>query len=126
MNLDSGDPESLVNNVPKYFFMGLLPAATNPESLKLMPWRNKAATDRLCGLPSVKCLLFCTVAAIVEDVPQLTVQYLFARRALGPLPWQLELSMAFSVWSLFSRVLMRLFIGCIDASRVSDAPDNKV
>ena len=120
--------ESLTQNATKYFFLGFLPALTNPESMKLLPWRNAAAVARFGGLPSVKCVLFCTISAVLEDVSQLTVQYLYSKRTLGRLPWQLQLSMGISVVSLFFRVLLRLFIGVVElvtqgVCSKHDAPD---
>eukprot|EP01046_Picozoa_sp_COSAG06_P000282 COSAG06_NODE_8_length_37897_cov_42.611884_1_plen_276_part_10 len=83
---------SLTQNVTKYFFLALLPALTNPESMKLLPWRDTAAVARFNGLPSVKCALFCTIAAVLEDVPQLSVQYVYSTRTTESLPWELQLS----------------------------------
>ncbi len=121
----SGDPKhaaayklskevSLAENTTKYFFLGFLPALTNPESMRLLPWCNQAAVARFGGLPSVQCVLFCTISAVLEDVPQLAVQYLYSERTVGKLQWQLQLSMGMSVLSLSFRVLLRLFIGAIE------------
>lgn len=70
------------------------------------------------GLPSVRCALFCAMAAVVEDVPQLTIQLIYAHRTTGianfdELSWQLKLSMAMSAASLLFRVLFRCFIAVV-------------
>lgn len=80
--------------------------------------RNRKAVAELGGLPSVRCALFCAIAAVAEDVPQLTIQLIYAHRTTGienldELSWQLRLSIAMSTASLLFRVLLRCFIAVV-------------
>jgi hypothetical protein len=97
------------------YFLVFLPALTNAELLHHMPWWNRKALEEFNGLPSVRCALFCAIAAIFEDIPQLTIQLLFTHRTTGiqnfhELDWQLKLSIGMGSASLLFRVLLRCFI----------------
>merc|ERR1711871_399984 len=102
-------------NKDLYFVLGFLPALANPEVLQIMPWPNKREADSLGGLPSTRCALFCTVASVLENIPQLLLQWLFDRRnrlmeGVGETPWSIKLSIGFSVTSLVLRVFVRLCV----------------
>ena len=82
------------------------------------------------GLPSVRCALFCAIAAVVEDVPQLTVQLLYANRTtgitnLGELSWQLKLSLAMSTASLLFRVMFRCFVAVVRKFQAKESEPRK-
>ena len=96
-----------------------------------LPWRSKKATSHASGLPSVNCALFCAIAAVLEDIPQLTIQLVFTRRTsgfsdLGSLPWELQLSMVASAVSLLFRVAFRCFIAISERCSVRQHEDTNV
>lgn len=94
--------------------------------------RNRKALAEFGGLPTVQCALFCAIAAVVEDVPQLIIQLIYAHRTTGienpgDLTWQLQVSIAMSIVSLLFRVLFRCFVAVLrkfqeKESRPIDAP----
>ena len=100
------------------YFLVFLPAMTNPELLHHMPWWNRKALTDFAGLPSVRCALFCAIAAVLEDIPQLMIQLVYTQRTTGienyqELSWQLQLSIGMGAASLLFRVLLRCFIALV-------------
>ena len=112
--------EELKKQTEKYFCV-IAPALTNPEMLVHIPWHDRKAVRECNGLPSVQCALFCAIASVLEDVPQVILQLLYVQRTTGfsqasdlsSLPWQLQVSLAMSLLSLVFRVGLRFFIGVL-------------
>eukprot|EP01045_Picozoa_sp_COSAG04_P006166 COSAG04_NODE_299_length_17462_cov_3.686057_10_plen_1145_part_00 len=74
------DEGALKSGFDKHVWI-LLISATNPESLALMPWRNKLEAKRSYGgLPNARVAVFCTIAATMETVPQTVINYLYLNR----------------------------------------------
>ena len=88
--------------------------------MTLLPRRNKVAVSVLGGVPLIACVLFYTIAALIEVTPQITVQWLYARRTEEDLPWQLTLSLDFSGVSLAFRVLLRLFLAILECQCMNE------
>jgi len=83
-----------------------------------VPWWNRKALAEFNGLPSVGCALFCAIAAVLEDIPQLMIQLIYTQRTTGianfnELHWQLQLSIGMGAASLLFRVLLRCFIALL-------------
>ena len=127
------DFEEMRQRPMAYFCVAAL-ALTNPEMLVHVPWHNQKAVHECNGLPSVRCALFCAIASVLEDIPQVILQLIYVQRTTGfsqasdlsTLPWQLQLSLAMSIISLIFRVGLRLFIALLQRMGTAPAPTKQL
>lgn len=122
------DEQKLTKDISSLVWIWLI-SATNPETLKLMPWANAARAERLGGMPSVTAALFATLSATLENIPQFTIQILYVRRHAAlpdssPVDWNVQLSLFLSVLSFAVRVLGRYTLACLDSRSSPDTSGN--
>ena len=123
------DEEALRKDVSLLVWIWII-SATNPETLKLMPWKNAARADLLGGMPTVSAALFATIVATLENVPQLTIQIMYVRRHAAlpdatPVAWNVQLSICLSLVSFAMRVLGRYVLACLENGKKEGEGDKE-